>query len=329
LQHRRHLNSLTKPSQHTAHPDNDKKDGEDYADLTRAPIFVDKMLDIGQETDLLAETKDIRDELNMIKKVFEDQQHVLPAVEASICDIYKDEQRSQQEVKKRFAEQLKIVGMHIKDIDRMDKQAQRINQGIIDMLDLKQKHANAFEARFARDQATSTARQSQTIMVFTIVTIVFLPMSFIAAFFTINIQEFPVDSSNNLPLAYVGKYMFGIGLSISIPMIFIAFYLDDIGGLLKNLRNRLKNSKSKLKHWRWEKKTKEEFGDGETDEGDLQTLRLDRVLSGARSARKSVETDWIRERLSVSARPVTAGSAQREKSTGFRIISSDIESGLR
>lgn len=323
LQHRRHPHSLTKPSQYTAHPENANKEREDSRDSTRAPIFVDKLLDIGQETDLLAETKDIRDELNMIKKVFEDQQHVLPAVEASICDIYKDEQRSQQEVKKRFADQLKIVGMHIKDIDRMDKQAQRINEGIIDMLDLKQKHANAFEARFARDQATSTARQSQTIMVFTIVTIVFLPMSFIAAFFTINIQEFPVDSSNNLPLAYVSKYMFGIGLSISIPMIFIAFYLDHIGSLLKNSRN-------SLKHWRWKKKTRQEFGDGETDGGDLQTLRLDQVLSEARSARKSVETDWMRERLSVSARPVTAGSAQREKSTGFRMrLSGDVERGLR
>ncbi|TVY37959.1 Ankyrin [Lachnellula occidentalis] len=322
LQNRRHPHSLTKPSQHATHPNDDNNDRDDSGDSTRAPIFVDKLLDIGQETDLLAETKDIRDELNMMKKVFEDQQHVLPAVEASICDIYKDEQRSQQEVKKRFAEQLKLVGMHIKDIDRMDKQAQRINEGIIDMLDLKQKHANAFEARFARDQATSTARQSQTIMVFTIVTIVFLPMSFIAAFFTINIKEFPVDGSNNLPLAYVSKYMFGIGLSISIPMIFIAFYLDDIGGLLKTSRRR-------LKHWRWQKKTREEFGDGETDAGDLQTLRLDHVLSGARSARKSVETDWIRERLSVSARPVTAGSAQREKSTGFRMMSGDVERGLR
>ncbi|TVY89087.1 Ankyrin [Lachnellula willkommii] len=320
--HRRDPNSLTKPSQYAAHLEKANKDRDDFEDSSRAPIFVDKLLDIGQETDLLAETKDIRDELNMMKKVFEDQQHVLPAVEASICDIYKDEQRSQQEVKKRFADQLKIVGMHIKDIDRMDKQAQRINEGIIDMLDLKQKHANAFEARFARDQATSTARQSQTIMVFTIVTIVFLPMSFIAAFFTINIQEFP-NGGNNLPLAYVSKYMFGIGLSISIPMIFIAFYLDDIGGLLKNSRNR-------LKHWRWKKKTRQEFGDGETDGGDLQTLRLDQVLSGARSARKSVDTDWMRERLSVSARPVTAGSAQREKSTGFRMrMSGDVERGLR
>ena len=52
-----------------------------------------------------------------------------------------------------------MIDMHLKDIDRMDKQAERIYHSITDLLDLKQKHANAFEARFARDQAAGTARQ--------------------------------------------------------------------------------------------------------------------------------------------------------------------------
>jgi hypothetical protein len=107
----------------------------------------------------------------MIAKVLEDQRQVLPDLEAAVCDIYRDESKSQYDVKKRFKEQMKAIEMHIKDIDRMDKQAERIYSSITDMLDLKQKHANAFEARFARDSAAGTARQSQTIMVFTIVSI--------------------------------------------------------------------------------------------------------------------------------------------------------------
>lgn len=85
----------------------------------------------------------------------------------------------------------------------MDSQAGRIYESIRDLLDLKQKHANAFEARYAREQATGTQRQGQTIMVFTIgeyvlahqratrlltmitVTVIFLPLSFVAAFFAI------------------------------------------------------------------------------------------------------------------------------------------------
>ncbi|GAM89598.1 hypothetical protein ANO11243_076370 [Dothideomycetidae sp. 11243] len=194
------------------------------------PLFVDQLLDIGQETDLLAESKDIRDEINMINKVLDDQRQVLKDLEVAICDIYREEHRSQQEVKKRIRDQLKAIDVHVKDLDRMDKQAERIYESITNLLDLKQKHANAFEARFARDQAAGTARQSQTIMVFTIVTIVFLPLSFIASFFTINIDNFPRDASSNwaIPMNYVSKYIFGIGFAISIPLVAIALSLDEV-----------------------------------------------------------------------------------------------------
>ncbi|KAF2727029.1 hypothetical protein EJ04DRAFT_517501 [Polyplosphaeria fusca] len=213
-----------------------------------APLFVDKLLDIGEETDLLAETKDIRDELNMISKVLEDQRSVLPDFEASIVDIYREEHKKLIELRRRFRDQLKTIDTHLKDIDRMDKQAERIYKSITDLLDLKQKHANAFEARFARDQAAGTARQSQTIMVFTIVTIIFLPLSFIAAIFTINIREFPHNEQSgepSLPFAYVAKFMFGVGFAISIPMIAIALSLDDIGDYLREARRLLFRRRNK------------------------------------------------------------------------------------
>jgi hypothetical protein len=128
----------------------------------------------------------------------------------------------------------------------MDKQAERIYKSITDLLDLKQKHANAFEARFARDQAAGTARQSQTIMVFTIVTIIFLPLSFIAALFTINIQEFPHQPGSDepsLPMAYVFKFMFGIGFAISIPFIAIALSFDAIGDFFREIKRRWRDGK--------------------------------------------------------------------------------------
>lgn len=199
--------------------------------ITHTPLFVDKLLDIGAETDLLAEIKDIRDEINMITKVLEDQRAVIPDLESSITDIYREEHKNQADRKRRFRDQLKTIDIHIKDLERMDKQAERIYNSITNLLDLKQKHANAFEARFARDQAAGTARQSQTIMVFTIVTIIFLPLSFIAAIFTINVQEFPHvegEFEPSLPFAYVAKYMFGIGFAISIPLIAIAVSVDAI-----------------------------------------------------------------------------------------------------
>jgi hypothetical protein len=139
---------------------------------------------------------------------------------------------------------LKTIDTHIRDLERMDIQAERIYKSITDLLDLKQKHANAFEARFARDQAAGTARQSQTIMVFTIVTIIFLPLSFIAALFTINIEEFPHKPDGgepSLPMKWVFKFMFGIGLAISIPFIAIALSYDAIGDFFREVRRRFRD----------------------------------------------------------------------------------------
>ena len=327
LQHHRRPNRFSRVLGNTSKEEHTEQKGErfKFEDFMRGPLFVDKLLDIGYETDLLAETKDIRDELNMIAKVLDDQCQVLPDLEAAILDIYRDESKSQVDVKKRFKDQMKAIEMHIKDIDRMDKQAERIYYSITDMLDLKQKHANAFEARFARDQAAGTARQSQTIMVFTIVTIVFLPLSFIAAFFTINIEEFPTkNGSDSLPLGYVSKYMFGIGFAISIPLIVVALLLDDFGGLVREIRRRMKRGKAK--------------GEGvevEFDTGGLgfEALKMEQMLSVARSQRKSAETErnhlksangeWVGRDSRETAR------TGREKITGFRMrMSQDIERGL-
>lgn len=262
---------------------------DDHLGPAHSPEFVDKLLDIGKETDLLAETKDIRDELNMIAKVLEDQRSVLPDLEASIKDIYREEHRSQQELKRRFEEQLKTINIHLKDLERMDKQAERIYKSITDLLDLKQKHANAFEARFARDQAAGTARQSQTIMVFTIVTIIFLPLSFIAAIFTINVREFPhSDGQPSLPFSFVSKWMFGIGFAISIPLIAIALSLDAIGDSFREVKGYFANRKKKMAPARTDT-LDEKWDDGFSVDYDA----FEQVLSTGRSTsrvRRSIES---------------------------------------
>ncbi|KAL8952976.1 MAG: hypothetical protein Q9222_001152 [Ikaeria aurantiellina] len=199
--------------------------------------LVDTLLDIGEETALLAETKDIRDELNMISMVLKHQISILDDMMHALLDEAKGphNQQAQAEIRKRYREQHKVVEVHLKDVERMDRQAEGIYTSLTHLLDLKQKHANAFEARFARDQAAFTGRQGQTIMVFTLVTIVFLPMSFIAAVFAIPVRDFPhEDGTPSIPFSYVSKIMFGVGLGISIPLIALAFAVDNLGVLIKD-----------------------------------------------------------------------------------------------
>ena len=92
----------------------------------------------------------------------------------------------------------------------MKSQADGVYNSVRDLLDLKQKHANAIEARYAGKQADITSQQGKTLMVFTTVTTIFLPISFIAAFFAINMEGYPGVPRDNhgkeqLSLSYVSK----------------------------------------------------------------------------------------------------------------------------
>ncbi|OAA55354.1 GTP-binding protein [Niveomyces insectorum RCEF 264] len=110
-----------------------------------------------------------------------------------------------------------------RDLQRIDRRAENVYTGLRSLLELKQMQSNALEAKFARDQAVTASKQDQAILVFTVVTIVFLPMSFMATLFTINIDVW----SNPLPPPYVAKYTFSIGLGISIPLFIIALTVTD------------------------------------------------------------------------------------------------------
>ena len=213
---------------------------EEGRDPTANNRFVDRLLNIAKEARLIVECKDIRDELFMLKTVLLQQKMVLH----DLTPIFRRECGGDSvrmiEMTKKLAQQDRLLDLHILDIERMDKQAEGVYTNLSHVLDLKQKHANALEARFARDQAQDTARQGQTIMVFTLVTIIFLPLGFMAAFFTINIIEFPHDNNNNggLRLNFVAKYLFGIGIGVVIPLIAIALLFSDISDSWRNFRAR-------------------------------------------------------------------------------------------
>ncbi|KAI1101210.1 hypothetical protein F4804DRAFT_17970 [Jackrogersella minutella] len=239
LQHHRRRRSISGPTSLPSFGSLDAYEGG------RMDQFPDALLDIGVETSLLAEIKDIRDELSIITGLLDAQLDTLDDFETQVTEELRNSSNingevlpnhrravdaAVAEIRKRSREQLRGLEIRLKDIDRMDHQAESLYRNLTDLLDLKQKHSNALEARFTGDQAVIAARQGQTVMVFTIVTIVFLPMSFIAAFFAINLQEW---QDGPLTIPYVSKYMFGIGLGISIPLIAMAFAVTDISDAAK------------------------------------------------------------------------------------------------
>ncbi|MCJ1334077.1 hypothetical protein MMC10_010784 [Thelotrema lepadinum] len=136
----------------------------------------------------------------------------------------------------------------------MNRDVEEFYQSCEQLLDLKQKYAGVFEARYSRMQATSSVRQGHTIMVFTIVTVAFLPISFIATFFAVPVNEF----EKNLTLDYVSNIISIAGLLISVPLIIVALTVDDIIRLW-------------YKSWAWVKSPKHKDAN-EHDNDDKNTI---------------------------------------------------------
>ena len=154
------------------------------------PKFDDYFMNIGDEMALLAEVKDIRNELGMISTVLKHQACILPQLKGAIEKEFELLRDRKVELRVTFDDQVKTIDGYLENIKRMDSEADDIYNSVSilitydgvslhawkvnPLLDLKQKYAGVFEARYAREQATSAARQGHTIMVFTIVTIVFV-----------------------------------------------------------------------------------------------------------------------------------------------------------
>lgn len=89
-----------------------------------------------------------------------------------------------------------------------------------DLLTLKQQQAGVIEAREAVKQAQLTLKQGQSIMIFTIVTIIFLPLSFFASLFGMNAAEL---NGGFLPLSAEFRLMFPISAGIILTSFVLAF----------------------------------------------------------------------------------------------------------
>ena len=111
--------------------------------------FVDELLEITEETELLKELKDIRDELNMIKTIFNTQKNVLAAFERCIREQLEelDQDEDDRELLSLglqrydtasttgsrnygFREQEQLIVAHINDVQRMDAQAEAIFESV-------------------------------------------------------------------------------------------------------------------------------------------------------------------------------------------------------
>ncbi|KAI0107804.1 hypothetical protein GGR51DRAFT_142245 [Nemania sp. FL0031] len=197
---------------------------------------VEEQLSINQETKLLVEIEDIHDELIILRMVLNDQRAVAKKLSELLDPLgYDQNKQSKAQTRLLSAKENPVLERHLQRIDMMEKMTEKTAKALRSLLDFKQKQASISGAlslvKYAKRNAQQTneaASQGRTLTLFTVVTIVFLPLSFLAAFFAIEIDIFPVDDNGKLGLDYVLKYLLGISAGLSVPFIWVAFNLERV-----------------------------------------------------------------------------------------------------
>ncbi|KAF7117440.1 hypothetical protein CNMCM5793_006385 [Aspergillus hiratsukae] len=197
----------TNPAQH-----NKTADGRTMTEAERDERDIRVARQNREDLSALLELRDIMDELGTIMKLleqqfttvktmaryFEDRGYGKVFVEASLDRL--DEYRSQ--------------------VQEMRENTTLAQKAVENLLDLKQKQANVDESRLARWEAEVTQTQSRSVMVFTIFTVIFLPLSFFTSLFGINVREWSGTDTNP-----DFRQMFLIAGPSSVAIILIALLL--------------------------------------------------------------------------------------------------------
>lgn len=237
------------------------------------PTLVRTLLDIGEETRLMREIKDIRDELNMLSMIFREQRKLLASLHKTLLATVEEHGGSKKvarNLNRLYDDALPDIIHPLQDIKTMDTQAERIYNSIRDLLDLKQNYAISM-------QAADTARQGRTLMVFTVVTVIFLPLSFLTAFFALDIRDFPhgPDGSQDMPLGFVAKYVFGIGFVVALLSVLLALAWERLGLYIRRGRRKV---------WFFLHEKKHHQGSHGKDERNIGVGRIETWQSGLSDA---------------------------------------------
>ncbi|KAE8548001.1 hypothetical protein EYB25_009794 [Talaromyces marneffei] len=180
---------------------------------------------------LLGEVKDIQDELHMFKAVVADQESVWN----TLTGLGGND--------RRLAENKSLMERGSADIleelEEMNRLVDSIETSVKDTLNLEQNGINITEAMVSRQLTEQSTRQGRSIMAFTIVTIFFLPMSFLTSMFALNVTSFQHDASGNLLYqpTFIFPIIFCVSIGLGIMIIIPALFYPNIGEFWKHHLN--------------------------------------------------------------------------------------------
>ncbi|KAK4862839.1 hypothetical protein LT330_002972 [Penicillium expansum] len=165
-----------------------------------------------EDLSVLLELRDIEDELSTILKLLDQQDTVIKSMVK-----YFDSRGYGKSFLDNAQER---IDEYRSQINEMKENSHLAQKAVETLLDLKQKQANVDEAKMTRWQAEVAQTQSRAVMVFTIFSVVFLPLSFFTSLFGINAREWSGEPTNPT----LGQ-MFEIAAPASFAIIFLSLFI--------------------------------------------------------------------------------------------------------
>ncbi|TRX96019.1 hypothetical protein FHL15_003161 [Xylaria flabelliformis] len=199
------------------------------------------LLDINPEGKLEREIEDIIEELDIMLRISNTHQDIIKSFIEQVENILdsggnfrkrfernvpikaglnKTNYEKYQSFKLRANESQGRVDSHVKDLESLRKTAKNTADDVLHLLTMKQQQASVVQAWQAVKQSDETIKQGRSIMVFTLATIVFLPLSFLTSVFGMNNHEF---GDNNWSLREQLIYIFSISAGVVLISLFFAF----------------------------------------------------------------------------------------------------------
>lgn len=177
-------------------------------------------INIEEERNYLHQINDILEELSMIKRVLLQQEDVWKSFANNAWPEYwpngedgrmvvprEDWGKFQADERNEWKTIIKAQSLFEKyrrRLSQLNEDAERVERSIIIKLDLKQKHTSLQESH-------STAVMSAAVLGFTIVTIIFTPLSFVMSLFALPIDQFQTKMADSggtktYSSSYIGKW---------------------------------------------------------------------------------------------------------------------------
>ncbi|KAL2860912.1 uncharacterized protein BJX67DRAFT_386189 [Aspergillus lucknowensis] len=150
-----------------------------YEDFEKSIGITDRNIlpEVRKETNLLKEINDILDEIGMVMRILNDQDHAMRKL------LRWRSQTCPPSAPRRIVNESCYSHQPLARFSRLDENAGKVRGSLITLLDIRQREA-------VIDDARENSRQSRVLLVFTTITVVFAPLAFIEQLLALPIRGF-------------------------------------------------------------------------------------------------------------------------------------------